>query len=185
MKINPYSYWALPIIACITAVSFFSGCNGSSSDSGEAPNITIQPPAAVVAGNLLSSTGATVNADVLKDKDLTAFYFSASWCPPCRAFTPGLVEFAEKNKDKLAVILVSADRSADLQQKYIDDYKMPFYALRHNSPPTDTLNTAFGVRFIPTLVVVDRNGNVVSTDGVAAVRNDPNRAMQNWLAQAR
>lgn len=154
---------------------FLSGCPDSSEDpdpsNNTGQNISISSPAAAVAGNLLSPSGSPVDSAVLNDKEFTAFYFSASWCPPCRAFTPLLVQYANKNKDRMNVVLVSADRSAEQQQKYIDDYKMPFYALHHGSPPVEMLNSEFGVRFIPTLVIVDRNGKVVTTDGVATVRN--------------
>lgn len=39
------------------------------------------------------------------------FYFSASWCPPCRGFTPQLIEFYDKYaKDKnFEVVLIPWD----------------------------------------------------------------------------
>ena len=46
-------------------------------------------------------------------------YFSASWCPPCRTFTPKLVEFHKANKDKFEVLLVSADNSSKAQANYM------------------------------------------------------------------
>lgn len=43
---------------------------------------------------LLTKSGKVIGADdVLRDKKLILFYFSAHWCPPCRAFTPILCEF--------------------------------------------------------------------------------------------
>jgi nucleoredoxin len=39
---------------------------------------------------IVLNDGTTVDAgDYLKDK-VVAIYFSAMWCPPCRAFTPKL-----------------------------------------------------------------------------------------------
>ena len=43
---------------------------------------------------LLGKDEKVVGADeVLADKKIIAFYFSAHWCPPCRLFTPVLAEF--------------------------------------------------------------------------------------------
>jgi thiol-disulfide isomerase/thioredoxin len=44
--------------------------------------------------NLCKADGTSKPAsDVLEGKDLVALYFSAHWCPPCRAFTPVLKDF--------------------------------------------------------------------------------------------
>ena len=43
---------------------------------------------------LFKADETKVSADeVLKDKDFVLLYFSAHWCPPCKAFTPKLKEF--------------------------------------------------------------------------------------------
>ncbi|HEX8309741.1 MAG TPA: thioredoxin-like domain-containing protein [Chthoniobacteraceae bacterium] len=45
-----------------------------------------------------------------------AFYYSASWCPPCRAFTPDLVKFYKRRKrtnPNFELVFVSNDRSAE------------------------------------------------------------------------
>ena len=43
---------------------------------------------------LLKKSGVVVDADeALQGKKIICFYFSALWCPPCKAFTPVLTEF--------------------------------------------------------------------------------------------
>ncbi len=51
----------------------------------------------LIAGkNLLRFDGSSVSSDeALANKKLVAFYFSAHWCPPCKAFTPLLKKFYE------------------------------------------------------------------------------------------
>jgi nucleoredoxin len=45
--------------------------------------------------NIVLSDGQKVDAgEHLKDK-VVALYFSAMWCPPCRAFTPKLKVFVK------------------------------------------------------------------------------------------
>jgi nucleoredoxin len=44
--------------------------------------------------NLFRADGTAVSADqALSSKKVVLFYFSAHWCPPCRAFTPLLKDF--------------------------------------------------------------------------------------------
>ena len=44
--------------------------------------------------SLYRADGSSVSADVaLANKKVVLFYFSAHWCPPCRAFTPVLKDF--------------------------------------------------------------------------------------------
>jgi nucleoredoxin len=55
---------------------------------------------------LLRFDGTKVKAkDALADKKVVAFYFSAHWCPPCRAFTPVLKKFYEVSQ-KISVLFI-------------------------------------------------------------------------------
>ena len=46
--------------------------------------------------NLVKADGSSVAADAaLGGKKIVLIYFSAHWCPPCRAFTPMLKDFYE------------------------------------------------------------------------------------------
>ena len=45
---------------------------------------------------LVKADGSKVGAsDALAGKAIVCLYFSAHWCPPCRAFTPVLKDFYE------------------------------------------------------------------------------------------
>ena len=58
-----------------------------------------------------------VSADSsLEGKKVVAFYFSAHWCPPCRAFTPILKDAYEeylKESCDIEIVFVSSDRSLE------------------------------------------------------------------------
>lgn len=61
----------------------------------------------------------------------SGLYFSALWCPPCRGFTPKLVEFYKKvamKGHKFEIVFVSSDTDEDTFEKYYKD--MPWAALK-------------------------------------------------------
>jgi nucleoredoxin len=99
----------------------------------------------------------------LKDKYLM-LYFSASWCPPCRAFTPTLSEFYTKLKAERSdfeLLFVSSDKT----EADFNDYfkKMSFGALPFKfRDEKAALSKLFGVSGIPMLIIVgpeDEKGN--------------------------
>ncbi|OIT33172.1 putative nucleoredoxin 1 [Nicotiana attenuata] len=91
-------------------------------------------------------------------------YFSAHWCPPCRAFTPKLKEAYEKIKAKsgpLEVIFISSDQD----QASFDDYfaTMPWLALPFGDERKASLSRLFKVQGIPTLVAIGPSGKTITT----------------------
>ncbi len=53
---------------------------------------------------LMRKSGEVVEANkVLEEKKIIAFYFSASWCPPCRDFTPILADFYSVSSSQIVV----------------------------------------------------------------------------------
>jgi thiol-disulfide isomerase/thioredoxin len=60
-------------------------------------------------------------SEVRARTEAIALYFSASWCGPCRAFTPQLKSTYEKLKGKFEVVLVPADRDTKSWKGYWAD----------------------------------------------------------------
>ena len=100
-------------------------------------------------------------------------YFSASWCRPCRRFTPQLIEtYGELSSEGkgLEVVFVSGDRDEDSFNGYFS--KMPWLAIPFSdSKARDQLKKLFKLRGIPHLVILDARGEVVNEEGVEAVRD--------------
>lgn len=105
-----------------------------------------------------------VSGDDLPSKDYYAIYYSAHWCPPCRGFTPKLVDFyndASAQHDNFEIIFVSSDRDEDSMEGYITEYKMPWLALDFDAKSRAKELTQYSARGIPCLVLVDREGKVI------------------------
>ena len=82
---------------------------------------------------LVKNDGTEVKTSELSTNEggVVGIYFSAHWCPPCRGFTPRLVDFYKECKEAgktFEVVFVSSDRN----QEEFDGYfgEMPWLALR-------------------------------------------------------
>lgn len=136
--------------------------------------------------SLITKSGPKPIGEVLSGKKLVCVYFSAHWCGPCRDFTPVLSEFYEslKNIDKnaLEIIFVSSDGDQHSFSEYFDS--MPWTAIPFDSPLRDHLGQRFGVRGIPTLVVLSASsGAIIDADArstVASARGDIAKIQKKW-----
>lgn len=103
--------------------------------------------------------------EMSQEPEMYAFYFSAHWCPPCRAFTPELVKFYNANegkKTKFEIIFVSSDHDEKSMEGYMLEAKMPWPAINfRNVERLKEINKLCGAG-IPCLVLVDREGKVLS-----------------------
>jgi nucleoredoxin len=94
-----------------------------------------------------------------------AIYFSAGWCAPCRAFTPGFVDAYKKIRElypEFEVVLVNEDHSAAEMLAYMRDDHMAWPALRWEESKSTHEITRLAGAGIPCLVLVDENGKVLS-----------------------
>jgi len=147
-----------------------------------------EPPAAVIAGkpsvfdevldgNLVKLDGKSLKKHELaaRPKKYYVFYYTASWCGPCQKFTPGLVDFYNKNKegsDKFELVLISSDQDEDAMEAYAKEKKMPWPQLKLNKVKKFEKDFDHGVSGIPTVVVCDLKGEIVAkTRSVAELEN--------------
>ena len=145
----------------------------ASDDKEEESDVIIIPE------TLLNIDGESVSSDLLKRKYI-GLYFSASWCGPCRKFTPRLIEFRNKFEDDFEVILIGADGSAKAQANYMRKYSMPWLAMKNQSPEAKQASKLSGVEFIPYLVVINSSGKIISKNGKAEISTKGFEAMEYW-----
>merc|ERR1719335_908313 len=134
----------------------------------------------ILAGCKIIDNNGEVGLSALEDK-VFALYFSAHWCPPCRGFTPKLAEWYSKSlKAKgLEVVFVSSDRDEAAFNEYYAE--QPWLALDYaDRKAKEQLSALFGVRGIPSLVIVDRDGSTITTEGRSAVSADPEGSAFPW-----
>jgi len=101
-------------------------------------------------------------------------YFSAHWCPPCRNFTPELAKYYNSHKEKFNFEIVFL--SSDKDETAFNDYwkEMPWLALSYqNREQKDAFSQKYKVSGIPTLVVLDPQGQTITTGGRGKVTSNP------------
>ena len=119
-------------------------------------------------------------------QDFIGIYFGAHWAPPCRLFTPALAEFYNKiNADhtKIEIIFCSIDgNEAAFERNYGE---MPFCAVPYSDEQRiQNLKQRFGINGIPTLVVLDKQGEMVSFEGRVDIQNHQEAAFEIWQKKA-
>lgn len=101
---------------------------------------------------------------VEKSPKYTALYFSAHWCPPCRMFTPKLVEWYNDFKPKhpdFELVFVSADKDEAAMEKYIKGDNMPWPHVKFDKAQSEVFGK-YGSQGIPYLVLVDSEGKAIT-----------------------
>jgi len=130
---------------------------------------------------LITKEGPKPTADVLAGKKAVLIYFSAHWCPPCRAFTPELAQ-AYKNYSSKDVEIVFA--SCDQDQGSFEGYfgEMPWTAIPFGDKVMAALQTKYGLSGIPMLVVLNGEGALVTKEGRGAIssKKDLGGALSEW-----
>lgn len=139
-----------------------------------------QNPRALLPETLLSKSGVIKNQT--SNSKLLGLYFSAHWCPPCKAFTPILAEAYMEWKEKgrsIEIVFISSDRDDKEFQGYYNE--MPWLAIElSNKDAVKLLKNRFDVKGIPFFVILDENGNVVDNQARASVTNYGPSAIVNW-----
>jgi thiol-disulfide isomerase/thioredoxin len=131
---------------------------------------------------LVDAKGKKCSTAELAGKKI-GIYFSASWCPPCRAFTPQLVAAYNQLQTEgkpFEVVLVSRDKDPSSMKAYMKSHDMPWFAVPFGDKSNEALMKKYGVTGIPTLIVVDSAGKTLSTKARGEVMQVGAKAFDAW-----
>ena len=107
--------------------------------------------------------------------DLVMLYASAYWCPPCRKYTPELVQFYKdakrvyktdpKRTKSVEIVFVSADHDVNGFRNYYSS--MPWLAVPYDAETRERLLAWMKVSGVPRLMVLDgKTGKILENNSV-------------------
>ena len=123
-------------------------------------------------GHPMEINGTLLNGKPFDQKTLAGKVvlvdFWATWCGPCVAEIPNVLEQYEKyHKDGFEVVGISLDQEREALEKFVTDQKLPWPIL-FEEPKGEgwqhPLATFYGISGIPTVVLIGRDGNVITLD---------------------
>ena len=86
--------------------------------------------------------------------------FWATWCGPCRREMPHVKALYEKYKEKgFDIVAVSLDRDLDALAQYLKENNIAWTNLAGDE--TQELAKKYGVRGIPTMMLIDQTGKII------------------------
>ena len=115
----------------------------------------------ILDGNLLKLDGRSLKRakEIAKPEKYYAFYYTASWCGPCHAFTPELVKFYKKHKNSnFELVVITSDSDEDAMEEYAKEMKMPWPQLKMSKVKDFDKEFNYGVTGIPSLIVCKLDG---------------------------
>jgi thiol-disulfide isomerase/thioredoxin len=120
-------------------------------------------------GKALELSGTRMNGEAfeiaqLKDK-VVLVDFWATWCGPCRAEFPNIQENYQKyHAAGFEVVGVSLDQNRQALEAYLKEKQVPWITLHEaDQDGRHPATTRYGISGIPTMFLVGRDGNVIST----------------------
>jgi thiol-disulfide isomerase/thioredoxin len=144
-----------------------SSQSGSEEFPGEPEDAEAKGKPAPLHFTLKDMSGADVKLESFKGK-VILINFWATWCGPCRAEIPSLVELQQQYIDDLVVLGFSVDDTVEKMKPYAAEYKINYPLLVGNG--REDVQDAFGPLWgIPVSVIIDREGRIAKKhSGIAS-----------------
>ena len=157
----------------------------SPSSSSEAPGATGAVTCKAESKANLNYTVKDMNGASVKLADykgkVILVNFWATWCPPCKAELPGLIELYDRYKDQGLVVLgISGDDDAETLRAFASEWKIN-YPMIVGRDETDLMDSYGPIYGYPISVIVGRDGSVCGKHVGPATKEEFEREIKALL----
>mmetsp|Transcript_41752 Transcript_41752/g.48085 ORF Transcript_41752/g.48085 Transcript_41752/m.48085 type:complete len:145 (-) Transcript_41752:255-689(-) len=139
---------------------------------------------AILGDTFMLNTGEerTINAKIV------AVYFGAKWCQPCLNFNTRLVDFYHAvNEDipsdeekNVEIVFCSSDQNEEQFHDFMQD--MPWCTIPFSEKERmNRIKQQCGVVGIPMVVIIKRNGTILTKGGRADILKEGPNSLKKWL----
>ena len=156
-------------ILSILSILSFSGCD-SKTEEEETSKEDIKKVEVKKTNFVLKTTdNLNLNVEIIDHKIIFKDYpekivllnFFATWCPPCKAEIPNLIDLQNKyaNDFKVISILLEKDKTNEEINEFINRYKINYQVT--NSEENFAFSKGLGeIKSIPTMFMIDKNSKI-------------------------
>jgi len=146
--------WRWMVVACVLAAAALVPAYSGTYGRDEEPYALLGKPAPQVLLDL--ADGGKFNLAEHKGKDIVVLDFWATWCPPCRASLPIMVEITDKYKSKGVVFYgINGGDDAETVKAFLAKTGLNFPVAMDLM--TD-VSYNYGARLIPMSVIIGKDG---------------------------
>ena len=167
MNRSCYRVRIISFVALFLLVSMLTGCD----DPAE-----LSPTPEQQSGPGFTLYGKTLDNENFDWESLRGKYvlvkFTATWCSPCQRAIPGMRETYEKYHDKgfeIVSVYIGEGETDPVStvRRFVERERLPWIIISEalteqaGQPPQ---GQAFGIRGVPTMVLVDKEGEIITID---------------------
>ena len=152
MTLKPLMLVPPLVFAAFAAMAYFGMYRA---DPDSLPSTRVNKPAPAITPEALEGY-PPVGQEMLADGDVTLVNFWASWCPPCRAEHPQLLEYADEGID---IVGVNFKDQSNAALTYLREEHSPFAAVAFD--PRGRTAIDWGVTAPPETFIIDGEGTVL------------------------
>lgn len=128
--------------------------------------------------------GKTLKFSELTKGKVVFLNFWGTWCPPCRAEIPDIVEISQELADKGLIVIGMANERAtgDEAIAKVKDFALSKKITYYNFISNDTVRELYGgIKFVPQTFIIDKNGNIVETINGARPKDEFVKIINKYL----
>ncbi|TBR17043.1 TlpA family protein disulfide reductase [bacterium] len=157
LRLRQAGRWAAVLLAAAAVFGVVKGCDRLDRFLAQPKEAGLKPAPAFSATDI---DGRVWSLEALRGK-VVVLDFWATWCPPCRRLLPDLKRLNAEYKGRGVVVLgVNRDEELGELRKAVTELSLDWPQIHDPSHAGAELADLYGVRELPTTVIIDRRGRL-------------------------